>query len=175
MDITAEIADLNEAKAALAKSLKSEPERWAYIGDMDVREGGIAIRVDQTFRSHAEIIEVTDLARATGQVGCVLVTLGSVALDRWDRRRRQMLKSALESFGTKPSDLAKLSRVERAEQIANALWSYGVYDIDREMVIRHDGANDDDVVYPRDGSYMVPEEDVEGERGTVVALLEYLD
>jgi hypothetical protein len=175
MDITSQINELNDAKASLAISLKGTPERWAYIGDMAISEGGTAVKVDQLFRSHADIVEGIDLGSAIGQSGCLLIERGNVMLDSWSYRRRKILKSALDSFGLTASKLLQFTRDERAVQIAHALWVYGARDTEQEIVIRHDGATGDDIEYPRGGGYMEPESEVDGEQGLIAAFMEHLD
>jgi hypothetical protein len=175
MDITSQINELNDATASLAKTMNATPERWAYFGDMDISEGGTAIKVNQLFRSYADIVEAIDLSKATGQTGCLLIERGNVMLGVWSYRRRKILKSALESFGLTASKLLEFTRDERAVQIAHALWVYGARDTEQEIVIRHDGATGDDIEYPCGGGYMEPEYDVDGEQGLIPAFMEHLD
>lgn len=177
MEIWGEIQELNEAQAALDKALGSQDyiQSWAYCGDVSIEQGGIATQVDRN-GGYATVVECTDLASAIGQDGCVLIERGTVILTGGLSKRRH-LRSALESFGWKASDLLQFDRPQRANELARALWVYGQRDYDLQMVIRWDGPE------PEDGTgldfmergYMEVDSAVDGPDGLVTAFMRALD
>jgi hypothetical protein len=173
MDIWSAIRELNEAQASLDKAMGSQGyvQPWSYVGDVNLYHGGTAVRVDRS-GGYADVVEMSDLDSAIGQEGCVILERGSVVLTGGLRKRRY-LRSALESFGWKASDLLQFDRADRANELARALWTYGMRDIEPVAVIRYaDGDSDDDEIMGR--GYMEVDEIVDSADALVPRFMEEL-
>lgn len=173
MDIWSEIRELNAAQASLDKAMGSQGyvQPWAYVGDVNLYHGGTAVRVDRS-GGYADVVEATDLESAIGQEGCIMIERGTVVLTGGLSKRRH-LRSALESFGWKASDLLQFERAKRADELARALWVYGMRDTETPVVIRI-GEEPEDTYIPG-GGYMEPDETVEDAAALVPRFMEELN
>jgi hypothetical protein len=135
---------VQEANALRAK-LGGAP--WLYVGDVDLLEGGTAVRVDRMF-GYADVIEVDDLGSATGATGAVLFQTGSVLLHPLNLSARRHLRSAMDSLGMTMAALVRDypgdKKWMRAAEMARAKWIYGQRDMEREEVLVHDRESFDD-------------------------------
>lgn len=171
-----QVQELNEAIASLnAQTPKLGGFPWLYVGDVDIRHGGTAVRVNRDF-TYADVVESTDLGSATGQDGVALIEATSVPLggSLSDRRR---LRSAMETCGITMADLARDyqgdDRWQRWAELARALHIYGYRDDTRHEIIAHDSdALDRDEV--RGGGFEI-EGRVEGQAGLEESFMGYLD
>ncbi len=174
MTIWDEIKELNAAQAKLDATMGSHGyvQPWGYCGDIDIREGGTATRVDR-MAGYATVVECTDLGSAIGQADCALIETGSVLLAGGIITRRR-IRSALSSFGWTAADLLQFPRAQRADEMARALWVYGARDTDLRTVIRHgeDTDADDDEIMGR--GYMEVDEIVAGQAGLAASFMEAL-
>jgi hypothetical protein len=128
--------DLIEEANTLRGKLDQTP--LLYIGDRDVREGGIAVTVDRRF-GYATVVEMTDLGSAAGASGALLLRTGSVVLDSALRLNgRRHLRSAMETMGMTMASLRERhpdDRWKRMAEIGYATWNYGFRDIDSTAVL----------------------------------------
>lgn len=164
-DMWDKLQELNAASAPLGEA------PWWYCGDMDIREGGIAVRVNRMF-AYADIVEATDLASVTGQHGVALIESNTVSLGGCFSDR-QRYRSAMATVGLSMRELiADYPGEERWKvwaEIARALYIYGYRDMPTSLVVRHEEADASDDPFYGDG--MTVDETVDGQAGLEEAFM----
>jgi hypothetical protein len=120
----------------LAEQMSSNDGKWFYVGDRNILEGGTAVRVNRMF-GYADVVEMTDMGSAAGCDGAVLMTTGSVVLDRAKLTDRRRFRSALQTCGLTMAELGKMDRDTRSAELARAVWVYGFRD-EESRVLVHD-------------------------------------
>jgi hypothetical protein len=125
--------------------------------------------------SYAEVLEVEDLASATGGAdGLVLITVRSVSLEYSSSfgEALRTVRRALASCGpdTYPWRAIMPEQATRFLEIYRAMASYGCGDVDTELIVEHES----DAIH-KDERTWTPEETVDGEDGLRALLRERFD
>lgn len=105
---------------------------WFYSGDVNLEHGGNYIKIES---GYADIVRATDLDSGCGFTGACLIERLSVPI-YGNLTGRKNIKSALESYGLKMSDLLQYAPEIRWHIITESLIGYGFYDTDSSETVQ---------------------------------------
>jgi hypothetical protein len=125
--------EMRASQWAEYQSRPSVPDRWSYLGDVDLSHGGVFIDISTWKWGYAEAVRVTDLDSACGFEGAMLIERVTInGLDDSERIRSAVAGcGSLDWYvrGGQCADPAVLKNVLRL-MIAEALLQYGHFDLD---------------------------------------------